>query len=184
MKPDSHLLEGEFRLLEVDNRLILPLHITIKAIITSLDVLHSFAVPALGIKIDASPGRLNVFNVEMIRSGIYYGQCSELCGINHGFMPIVLEIGQSRHFLSKLKKELNDLYVNNLFILQLAICQFNSFSQDLNDGSQTWYEAVYQKTILVKKQTKCFSSSNVISIDFFSKEQEAIKCFLYLKTCL
>jgi len=76
---EQDLNEGQFRLLEVDNRLILPVGINIKFLITSTDVLHSFAVPSLGIKLDASPGRLNQVFVSILRTGVYYGQCSELC---------------------------------------------------------------------------------------------------------
>jgi cytochrome c oxidase subunit 2 len=78
-------------LLEVNNRLLLPVGVPIKLIITSSDVLHSWAVPSLGIKVDAIPGRLNQFVVEIKRQGVFYGQCSELCGVLHGFMPIVIQ---------------------------------------------------------------------------------------------
>nr|QDB64173.1 cytochrome c oxidase subunit 2 [Ishige okamurae] len=79
------------RLLEVDNRLVLPTHIWIDLLITSADVLHSWAVPSLGIKVDACPGRINRVKLFIKRKGIFYGQCSEICGVNHGFMPIVVE---------------------------------------------------------------------------------------------
>jgi cytochrome c oxidase subunit 2 len=82
--------EDNLRLLDVDTPLILPTNVNVKLIITSKDVLHSFAVPALGIKMDAVPGRLNQVTVHVFKPGIYYGQCSELCGVNHAFMPIVL----------------------------------------------------------------------------------------------
>ena len=88
---DEDLLLGQFRLLEVDNSVVLPTHTHIRAIITSTDVLHSWAVPSLGIKIDACPGRLNQISMFINRPGVYYGQCSEICGINHGFMPIAIE---------------------------------------------------------------------------------------------
>jgi cytochrome c oxidase subunit 2 len=78
-------------LLEVDNRLFLPVGVPIRLLITSSDVLHSWAVPNLGIKVDAVPGRLNQFIVEIKRPGVFYGQCSELCGPFHGFMPIVVQ---------------------------------------------------------------------------------------------
>jgi len=79
------------RLLEVDNRVIVPVKAQIRFIITSTDVLHSWAVPALGIKVDAVPGRLNQFVTEIKNPGVFYGQCSELCGPLHGFMPIIIE---------------------------------------------------------------------------------------------
>jgi len=95
---DKDLSEGQFRLLEVDNRLILPTFLNIKFLITSSDVLHSYAVPSLGIKLDGAPGRLNQVSISILRSGVYYGQCSELCGINHGFMPIVIEAVHPAYF--------------------------------------------------------------------------------------
>ena len=78
------------RLLEVDMPLVLPHSVNVKLIITAKDVLHSFAVPALGLKMDAVPGRLNQITVFIFQPGVYYGQCSELCGVNHGYMPIVI----------------------------------------------------------------------------------------------
>jgi len=82
--------EDNLRLLEVDTPLVLPINVNAKLIITSKDVIHSFAVPALGIKMDAVPGRLNQVTVHIFKPGVYYGQCSELCGVNHAFMPIVI----------------------------------------------------------------------------------------------
>jgi len=84
------LTHGSFRLLEVDNRVVLPIKIHIRLLITSTDVLHSWAVPSFGIKVDACPGRLSEVSLYIKRQGVYYGQCSEICGINHGFMPIVV----------------------------------------------------------------------------------------------
>jgi len=88
--PEDDLIEGQLRLLEVDERLILPVKKQLRLFITASDVLHSWAVPSLGIKLDACPGRLNQIALYIKRSGVYYGQCSEICGINHGFMPIVV----------------------------------------------------------------------------------------------
>nr|YP_010409768.1 cytochrome c oxidase subunit II [Mico humeralifer]YP_010409781.1 cytochrome c oxidase subunit II [Mico argentatus]URH14575.1 cytochrome c oxidase subunit II [Mico humeralifer]URH14588.1 cytochrome c oxidase subunit II [Mico argentatus] len=89
--PTYFLEPGEFRLLEVDNRTTLPMEADIRMLISSQDVLHSWAVPSLGVKTDAIPGRLNQAMVASMRPGLYYGQCSEICGSNHSFMPIVLE---------------------------------------------------------------------------------------------
>nr|QNU08585.1 cytochrome c oxidase subunit II [Callithrix penicillata]QNU08598.1 cytochrome c oxidase subunit II [Callithrix penicillata]QNU08611.1 cytochrome c oxidase subunit II [Callithrix penicillata]QNU08624.1 cytochrome c oxidase subunit II [Callithrix penicillata] len=89
--PTYFLEPGEFRLLEVDNRTTLPMEADIRVLISSQDVLHSWAVPSLGVKADAIPGRLNQAMVASMRPGLYYGQCSEICGSNHSFMPIVLE---------------------------------------------------------------------------------------------
>jgi len=88
MIPDDEIRFRHHRLLKVDNSLYLPVNANVRLIITSSDVLHSWAVPALGIKLDACPGRLNQTGTNLRRSGFFYGQCSEICGINHGFMPI------------------------------------------------------------------------------------------------
>src|ERR1700760_1164962 len=88
MIPESDLELGQFRLLDVDNKVIIPVDCHIRLIITSTDVIHSFAVPSLGLKVDAVPGRLNQLTVYINRTGLFYGQCSELCGVNHGYMPI------------------------------------------------------------------------------------------------
>jgi len=82
---------GEIRLLETDNRVVLPTKTHIRVLVTSSDVLHSWAVPSLGVKMDACPGRLNQVSIFIKRDGVFFGQCSELCGVNHGFMPIVVE---------------------------------------------------------------------------------------------
>jgi len=86
--PTEDLQLGMLRLLEVDNRVVLPVKTHIRLLITSADVLHCWAVPSLGIKVDACPGRLNQASLFIKRPGLYFGQCSEICGINHGFMPI------------------------------------------------------------------------------------------------
>ncbi len=86
------------RLLEVDNRLVVPINKNIKIQITSADVIHSWAVPAFGIKTDAIPGRLNETWMNIKKAGIYYGQCSELCGRLHGFMPIAIEAVSEEEF--------------------------------------------------------------------------------------
>nr|ASU53107.1 cytochrome oxidase subunit II [Periphyllus bengalensis] len=80
-----------FRLIEVDNKTILPFNFNIRLLISSDDVIHSWTIPSLGIKIDAIPGRMNQINLFMNRPGMYFGQCSEICGINHSFMPIQIE---------------------------------------------------------------------------------------------
>jgi len=96
-------LEG-FRLLDVDNRIILPINNQIRILVTATDVLHSWTVPSLGVKVDANPGRLNQTNFYINRPGLYYGQCSEICGANHSFMPIVIERTPSKFFISWIKK--------------------------------------------------------------------------------
>ena len=88
---EDDLSLGGLRLLEVDHRVKLPIHQHIRVLVSSADVLHSWAVPSLGIKIDACPGRLNQVSLYLLRKGVFYGQCSEICGVNHGFIPIVVE---------------------------------------------------------------------------------------------
>nr|QQY85586.1 cytochrome c oxidase subunit 2 [Holothuria spinifera] len=91
MIPTSDLIDGQPRLLEVDNRLVLPYQNPVRVLVSSADVLHSWAVPSLGVKMDAVPGRLNQTSFLLNRTGLFYGQCSEICGANHSFMPIVIE---------------------------------------------------------------------------------------------
>jgi cytochrome c oxidase subunit 1 len=101
---EADLPKGALRLLEVDNRLVLPIRTNTRIIITAADVLHSWAIPALGVKMDAVPGRLNQVSLYLNRGGTFYGQCSELCGINHSFMPIVVDsvtLDQYRRWINK-----------------------------------------------------------------------------------
>nr|YP_009227671.1 cytochrome c oxidase subunit II [Locustella pryeri]AHL16633.1 cytochrome c oxidase subunit II [Locustella pryeri] len=100
MTPTADLPLGHFRLLEVDHRVIVPMDSTIRVIVTADDVLHSWAVPTLGVKTDAIPGRLNQTSFLTPRPGVYYGQCSEICGANHSFMPIVVESAPLANFES------------------------------------------------------------------------------------
>nr|ANQ92690.1 cytochrome c oxidase subunit II [Trisidos kiyonoi] len=103
MIPEGELKPGELRLLEVDHRAVLPMDTSIRLMVTSADVLHSFAVPSLGVKMDAVPGRLNQFPLVIKRPGIFYGQCSELCGAQHSFMPIVIESVDVSSYLAFVK---------------------------------------------------------------------------------
>nr|UJG45347.1 cytochrome c oxidase subunit II [Aquarius najas] len=103
MKPTNEIMENEFRLLETDNRIVLPMNNQIRILVTATDVLHSWTIPALGVKIDAIPGRLNQGCIFINRPGIMYGQCSEICGANHSFMPITLETVTTKQFISWLK---------------------------------------------------------------------------------
>nr|VFU78827.1 cytochrome c oxydase subunit 2 [Proasellus ortizi] len=103
MIPSPDLNSGDFRLLEVDNRVKLPMLFQVRLLVTASDVIHSWTVPSLGMKADAVPGRLNQLSFVMKRPGIFYGQCSEICGANHSFMPIVLESVTLPHFINSLK---------------------------------------------------------------------------------
>ena len=103
--PESDLEEGTLRMLEVDNRVILPELTHVRFIITSGDVIHSFSCNSLGIKGDAYPGRLNQASVFVNREGVFYGQCSEICGILHSSMPIVIESLSLEKFLTWLEEQ-------------------------------------------------------------------------------
>lgn len=100
MIPESDLELGQFRLLDVDNKVIVPVDTHIRLIVTGADVIHSWAVPSLGIKIDAVPGRLNQTSILAERTGVFYGQCSEICGVWHGFMPIAVEAVSVQDYLA------------------------------------------------------------------------------------
>nr|YP_009349937.1 cytochrome c oxidase subunit II [Kuwayamaea chinensis]AQM40111.1 cytochrome c oxidase subunit 2 [Kuwayamaea chinensis] len=97
-----------FRLLDVDNRTILPMLTQIRMLVTAADVLHSWTIPALGVKVDATPGRLNQTSFFMNRPGLFYGQCSEICGANHSFMPIVIESINTKTFIKWITSNLNN----------------------------------------------------------------------------
>nr|NP_976169.1 cytochrome c oxidase subunit II [Biomphalaria glabrata]AAQ74247.1 cytochrome c oxidase subunit II [Biomphalaria glabrata]AAQ75766.1 cytochrome c oxidase subunit II [Biomphalaria glabrata]AWK49500.1 cytochrome c oxidase subunit II [Biomphalaria glabrata] len=88
---DSYMISGDYSLLEVDNRVTLPYNVNTTVVTTSADVLHAFTIPSVGMKMDSVPGRLNSMNMFLNWPGVYYGQCSEICGANHSFMPIVVE---------------------------------------------------------------------------------------------
>jgi cytochrome c oxidase subunit 2 len=107
MVPEDDLQLGQLRLLEVDNRVVVPANTHLRMLITSADVLHSWAVPSLGIKCDAIPGRLNQVSLFIKREGVFYGQCSELCGTNHAFMPIVVEAVSLEDYISWVSSKYN-----------------------------------------------------------------------------
>ena len=100
MIPESDLELGQFRLLDVDNKVIIPTDTHVRLIVTGADVIHSFAVPSLGVKIDCVPGRLNQTSILAERTGTFYGQCSEICGVYHGFMPIAIEAVSIQDYLA------------------------------------------------------------------------------------
>ena len=106
---EEDLLDGQHRLLETDNQLYLPSWTQIRFLITSDDVIHAWAVPSFGIKVDAIPGRLNQVSANIYREGAYYGQCSELCGVNHGFMPISIRVVDLDEFKDWMSSEVKIL---------------------------------------------------------------------------
>nr|NP_033653.1 cytochrome c oxidase subunit II [Terebratulina retusa]CAB59843.1 cytochrome oxidase subunit 2 [Terebratulina retusa] len=103
MTPPLDLKTGSFRLLETDHRTIMPSQTHIRVLVTGADVIHAWTVPSMGVKADAIPGRLNQVNLFPTKTGVYYGQCSEICGANHSFMPISLEVISPNKFISWLK---------------------------------------------------------------------------------
>nr|YP_009245629.1 cytochrome c oxidase subunit II [Oligolophus tienmushanensis]AIG60110.1 cytochrome c oxidase subunit II [Oligolophus tienmushanensis] len=104
MIPSEDLETNSFRLLDVDNRTIIPSNINIRMLISAADVIHSWAMPSLGIKADAMPGRINQVPMIASRSGLFFGQCSEICGANHSFMPIVIESTPPHNFIKWINK--------------------------------------------------------------------------------
>nr|AMX22720.1 cytochrome c oxidase subunit 2 [Coptotermes kalshoveni] len=104
MIPQEEQQESTFRLLDTDNRIVLPMNSPIRMIVTAADVLHSWTIPSLGVKTDATPGRLNQTSFSISRPGILYGQCSEICGANHSFMPITIESVPAKYFINWVSK--------------------------------------------------------------------------------
>jgi len=101
--PEQEAQPNSFRLLDVDNRTVIPFLSQIRLLISAADVLHAWTVPALGVKADAVPGRLNQVNFFLTRPGIFFGQCSEICGANHRFMPIAIESVNPKTFINWIK---------------------------------------------------------------------------------
>lgn len=115
--PEADLIRGAFRLLEVDHKVILPVQTHIRLLVTAADVLHSWAVPSFGIKVDACPGRLTQASLFIKRTGVFYGQCSEICGVNHGFMPITVKVVDRSTYLDWLVSS-KDIAVDSTPILE------------------------------------------------------------------
>jgi len=103
MKQRNNIEDREYRLLETDNKIILPYNIKTRVLVTSSDVIHSWTIPTLGVKVDGSPGRINQRKIIIIRPGIFYGQCSEICGTNHRFIPIIIESINIKYFINWIK---------------------------------------------------------------------------------
>jgi cytochrome c oxidase subunit 2 len=112
MVQDADLQEGDLRLLTVDNPLVIPANKNIQILITAGDVLHSWAVPSMGLKTDAVPGRLNETWVNVKEPGIYRGQCSEICGTGHGFMPVVVKVLPESEFIAWANEAKNNYAIN------------------------------------------------------------------------
>lgn len=146
MVSSDELTKGQFRLLEVDNRLIVPFWMRIRFAVSSADVIHSWAVPALGIKMDAVPGRINQIFSIIQKPGLFFGQCSELCGVNHSFMPIVLESIPPYAYIRWVKNFLSvDKYwrpLNGSLISDPAQVSEDFFYQNLSSFSDLKYNEI------------------------------------------
>uniref|UniRef100_A0AAU6W8B1 Cytochrome c oxidase subunit 2 n=1 Tax=Cephea cephea TaxID=880218 RepID=A0AAU6W8B1_9CNID len=108
MVPTSDLEYGDNRLLEVDNCLVIPIQSHVRVMVTAADVIHSFAIPSLGVKVDAIPGRLNQSDIFLKRPGLFYGQCSEICGSNHSFMPIAVRGVSLETFINWVESKISE----------------------------------------------------------------------------
>ena len=117
--PDDMLEPGALRLLDTDTSIVVPVDTHIRFVVTANDVIHSFTIPSLGMKIDATPGRLNQVSALIQRTGVYYGQCSELCGVNHGMMPIKLECVSIEDFIEWLGE--NEVSLNSSMVEQCTV---------------------------------------------------------------
>nr|APX40358.1 cytochrome c oxidase subunit 2 [Stylosomus ilicicola] len=106
MIPVQEMKPFNFRLLDVDNRISVPFYTQVRLLVTAADVIHSWTIPSMGVKIDATPGRLNQVSFMINRPGLFYGQCSEICGANHSFMPIVLESISPNSFIKWISKNI------------------------------------------------------------------------------
>ncbi len=133
MLPVDDLSNGHFRLLEVDNRVVLPVNFHIRVLVTAADVLHSWAVPSFGIKVDACPGRLTQASLFIKRTGIFYGQCSEICGVNHGFMPIVVHAVPANVYIAWITTRLEGFNPLESFN---SLKGFNRFEKLIDDDEE------------------------------------------------
>ena len=138
MVQEQDLEEGDLRLLTVDNPLVIPANKNIQILITAGDVLHSWAVPSMGLKTDAVPGRLNETWVNVKEPGIYRGQCSEICGSGHGFMPVVVKVLPEREFMAWANEAKNNYAINEDIEInkpdeEIVISQNNIFQLEENN---------------------------------------------------
>lgn len=167
----------EPRLLSTDRRIQLPIRTSIRLVVTSADVLHSWTIPSLGIKIDACPGRLNQASFFLKREGLFYGQCSEICGTGHGFMPIALRSNEVYSFQNKLFfKETNNksnlISFQNSSISKEINNDFNLGKQKLNINYIWWVPELYF--------FKVYKNWLNVSYDFLVRYQEMFKIYQYL----
>lgn len=123
---DAYITQWEnsnnFRLLDVDNRTTLPIKTIVRILVTAADVIHAWTIPAIGVKIDAIPGRINQIRIISKTPGLFFGQCSEICGSNHRFIPIALEITSTKNFINWIKTvSIGDWNISNGLLNQLMV---------------------------------------------------------------
>jgi len=137
--PTNEMIDNSFRLLDVDNRTVIPINSQIRILVSSSDVLHSWTIPSLGVKTDAVPGRLNQISFYSNRPGLFFGQCSEICGANHRFIPITIESVSNINFIKWIKEVLPyftpRFYIWISFTLNVMHCNWYR----LNCTKQTVY---------------------------------------------
>lgn len=171
MIPYDDLQTGDIRLLAVDNYVVLPTWINIRVLATSEDVIHSWAVPSLGVKVDAIPGRLNQIFFLIKRPGIFFGQCSEICGTNHGFMPIGVKAVYPENYLQWSEnwlKNLNLLEINNQSISDVIdlptpnneILETLSLSDDIITDEN---EVLYSDDVIITDENEVLYSDEFVS---------------------
>lgn len=173
MIPTSDLEIGNLRLLEVDNRLLLPIKSHIQVTVTAADVLHCWAVPALGIKVDACPGRLNQTSIFIKRAGVFYGQCSEICGVNHGFMPIVVNGVEVKKFIMA-------RFVTSI----LNMIEDENLPKDFNPSIAEAKKVEFEKMEPDAIEDLYFKCGSDWEENKLSKEECALIESLFIKNCL
>ncbi len=133
MVPDADLQEGQKRLLSTDNLVVLPVETNIRLLITASDVLHAFALPAMGIKLDAVPGQVNETWVRINEEGTYYGQCSELCGTGHSYMPIAIKAVSKAEFEEWINQAKEDFAADDSINDDLRVAEAAAAAQPAGD---------------------------------------------------
>ncbi len=149
MKSEEDLQIGDLRLLEVDNPIVLPVKVPVRLLITAADVLHSWTIPSFGIKVDAVPGRLNQAPLFIKREGTFYGQCSELCGVNHAFMPIKVNTTTLYKFINwaGIAPEVNTTLEESSYTLGQTTINYNGDNSHIKANSPIWSDRFIRESL-------------------------------------
>jgi cytochrome c oxidase subunit 2 len=156
--PDDELEQGQLRLLDVDNRMVLPVNKHIRLLTSAGDVIHSFAVPSLAVKLDAIPGRLNQTMMFIKRQGVFYGQCSELCGTGHSMMPIAVEAVQEQDYVDWVNAKLEPMASTSE---SESLDWFENFQREQCSMRYQKHLIEYQNAWLHMKSQPCLSQSSL-----------------------